>query len=153
MSATLSTPVNQETFVTVITPIASITEANRAVRRYLVIGEDTLPADTFDKLEKLADSPSPVDVIVGAAELLYARSTEIDDAGRVLIAQLASFAAINGWHGLATDNRGGRIAQAMARELGVEPPAGTDWPVADTDPTPKREMVRADPVDEPAAEG
>lgn len=153
MPATLSNPVNQETFVTVITPIASITEANRAVRRYLVVGEDALPADTFDKLEKLADSPSPVDVIVGAAELLYARPAELDDAGKVLVAQLASFAAINGWHGLATDNRGGRIAQAMARELGVEPPAGTDWPVADTDPTPKREMVRTDPVDEPAAEG
>lgn len=150
MAASFPPPVNQEIKMTVITPIGSITDANRAIRKYLAIGEDVLPEDTFEKLEALADSPSPVDVIVGTAELLYARPTEIDDAGRVLVAQLASFAGINGWHGLATDNRGGRIAQAMAREIGIEPPAGTEWPAADTDPAPKREMLRTDPAETPA---
>ncbi len=104
--------------------VSSITSANRALRRYLVHAEDALPSSTFARLEKLADSPSAVDAVAGTAELLYARRDQLDDEGRTIVAQLASFAAINGWYQLSIGNRGGLIRQAMLRDMGEEPGAG-----------------------------
>lgn len=104
--------------------IADIPAARRALRVYLVHAEGQLSEDTFTRLEKLADSPSPVDQIARSAELLYARRAELNDAGRTVAAQLASFAAVNAWHGMADANRGGLIAQAMRRDLGIRREAG-----------------------------
>lgn len=52
-----------------------------------------------------------------------------------------TFATLNGWHGLTEDNRGPRIAQAMQRDAGEEPPMGMTWPEAETDPAPKAPAV------------
>ena len=128
--------------------LADIASARKALRRYLVHAEDQLPDDTFARLEELNDSPSPVDTIVRSAELLYARRDQLDDEGFTITAQLASFAAANGWHGMATDNRGGLIAQAMRRELGEEPGAGQPpFQPPEEDPNPATEYV----VEPPAA--
>jgi hypothetical protein len=130
-----------------MTPIVDITGARRAIRGFLVHADGVLPADTFAKLEDLADSPSPVDQIARTAELLYARRDELDDEGRTLVGQLASFAATNGWHGMADANRGGLIAQAMRRDMGlvVEPGQPKPQPVAE-DPTPAQEFVKPEEV-------
>jgi len=99
-------------------PIADITAARRVMRQYLAHAEGKLPDDTFEQLETLSDSPSPVDQIVRTADLLYARRDELDDAGRTAGAQLASFAAVNAWHGMGgASNRGGLIAQALLRDI------------------------------------
>ncbi len=100
-----------------MTPFADIPEARRAMRRYLSVAEGVLPQPTFERLEDLADSPSPTEVIATSAELLYARRHQLDDAGRTITGQLAAFAAAWGLFGMATANRGGLIFQAMGRDL------------------------------------
>lgn len=120
-----------------IPAFADITAARRAIRAYLRTADDHLAEDTLATFEDLADSPSPVDQIVRSADLLYARRDELNDEGRNLVGGLASFAATNFWHGMATDNRGGRIAQAMERDLGRKTPNPQDG-----DPQPAREYIR-----------
>lgn len=107
-------------------PIADIPGARRALRQYLVYADGKLPEATYTRFEELTDSPSPVDQIVRSTELLYAKREELDDEGRTLVAQLAGFAAVNAWHGMADGNRGGLIAQAMRRDMGVKREAGQD---------------------------
>jgi hypothetical protein len=100
-----------------MTPITDIADARRALRRFLPHGEEALSPALFEQLEELVDSPSPVDAIVRSAELLYARRAELDDEARDLVGRLAAFAGVNGWHGMATANRGGLILQAMERDV------------------------------------
>lgn len=122
--------------------LPDITSANRAIRRYLASADGKIPADTFAKVEALFDSPSPVDAICRSAELLYARRDEIDDDGKVLAGQLASFAATNGWHGMSEGNRGGLMMQALGRKA-----------AKDGDPQPKAEFLREnEPVAPPASD-
>jgi hypothetical protein len=134
-------------------PIADHTEARRAIRRYMAHAEGKLPDDTFARLEELADSPSPVDQLVGACELLYARRDEIDQEGQELVEALAAFAALNGFHGMATDNRGGLIAQAMRRDSGAKVQPGVAKPQkAEHDPEPQAPYVKAKPPAEAPAD-
>ena len=134
-------------------PIADIPGARRALRQYLVHADGKLPADTFAMLEDMVDSPSPVDAIVRSAELLYARRDQLDDEGRTLVGQLASFAAVNAWHGMGDANRGGLIAQAMRRDMGLKVEPGTPKPQkAADDPTPDAllEVKPDDQAEQPA---
>lgn len=140
-----------------IEPIADIAGAKRALRIFLVHAEGKLDAELFDQVEALVDSPSPVDAICKTAELLYARRDDLElpiaDEARELVAALAAFAAENGWHGMAINNRGGLIAQAMKRELAIKIPAGQAKPQKpDEDPAPLDHYVVA-PAEEavPAA--
>jgi len=127
--------------------IADIPGARRAIRNYLVHADGQLKPDTFERLEALVDSPSPVDVIVGSADLLYARRDELDDEGRTVVAQLASFAAANSWHGMGDGNRGGLIAQAMRRDMGQKAEPGQPaFQKADADPAPVASYVRQEPA-------
>jgi hypothetical protein len=133
------------------TPFADAQDALRARRRYLVHAEGQLPELTFKRLEALFDSPSNVDQVCRGAELLYAHRDELDDEGRKIVAQLASFAATNFWHGMADKNRGGRIAQAMMRDSGGEAAAG-QAPYGDPadDPAPEAQYV-GEPTPVPGA--
>lgn len=101
--------------------------------------EATLQRHLLDALA----APSPVDRIVKAAEALYAARDTLNDDGKALCAQLMSHAALQGWHGLAEDNRGGRIVQAMCRDLGEPAPTG-EWPAPETDPAPDSRYVPAE---------
>lgn len=133
-------------------PIADVQQALRLLRRYLAHAEATMPEALFERLEGTVDSPSQVDAIVGTAELLYANHGDLDDEGRTITAQLASFSAVNMWHGLSIDNRGGKIAQAMAREMGAEVLPGQPAPQpAEEDPAPKDHLVIAPPSAPPPA--
>lgn len=111
------------------------------LQNYLIAHGTNLPEFTRDKVVEAVGSPSPVDRIVKVAEALYAAQGQLNAAGLTICAQLAQFAAINAWHGMSIENRGGRMAQAMLRELGEAAPAGTDWPLAENDPTPLPEYV------------
>lgn len=122
------------------------------LQTYMMTSGSTLPDFLRSKLIEASSSPSPVDRIVRSAEALYACSADLDDAGKTICAQLASFAAMNGWHGMGLDNRGGQIAQAMQRDTGEKAPMGS-WPKADSDPAPLDEFVAPaaeDPAGEPA---
>ena len=84
--------------------------------------------------------------------MLYARREELDDTGRAVVAQLASFAATNFWHGMGENNRGGLIAQAMNRDTGGKALPGQAKPQkAENDPKPEEGFVRP-PEDEAAAD-
>lgn len=106
-----------------------------------------LPASLQDFLLAAMGAPSPVDRIVKFGEALYAAAADLDDEGKILCAQMIGFASRNGWHGLAEDNRGGRIVMAMRRQLGETSPSG-NWPDPEDDPAPLAEYTAIDEVEE-----
>jgi hypothetical protein len=123
---------------------ADIPAVTKGVRRYLSYVETQMEdadaplrmsQDTFDRLEALSDSPSTIDVMVNAGELLYARRNELDSAGRNFVHALMTLAWQGGFYDLRKDNRGIRIAQSMARDEGEQPPVGMAWPDPSTDPS------------------
>jgi len=111
----------------------------------------SLPEFTRNKLLEAGLHPSPVDRIVNAAEALYAVKSDLSAEGRVMCAQLAQFAAVNGWHGMG--ERGLKIAQAMQRIGGYNAPAGSAWPKAEDDPEPIAQMVEPPAEPEPVDSG
>lgn len=127
----------------------SIAAARTAITTFLINHGASLAETDRAKVMEFAASPSPVDQIVNTAEFLYARHADLNNEGRELVGGLASFCAINGWHGMADDNRGGQIAQAMARENGEKAPGNSKWPTADKDPEAKPQFVPPPVVESP----
>lgn len=124
-----------------MTPITELGTATKALQRFIALHAADLSPAILDRLLDISSEPSPVDRLCHAAEFIYANSTQLGDAGKELCAQLAQFAAINSWHGLAS--RGVAIARTMMRDLGMEPPADVEWPEAGAEPAPKDEFVVA----------
>ena len=132
----------------------NIEALGKASQTFLIMHGGSLPEHLRDQLLSALGAPSPVDRIVKAGEALYANAAGLNDEGKVLCAQLISFAALNGWHGLADENRGGRIVMAMRRELGEKAPSGK-WPVAADDPEALAQYAAAaaDVAPEPQPQG
>ena len=114
--------------------VTDLSALTAALQRYMMVSGASLPEHAREALIEFAGHPSPVDRIVNSAEALYAIKADLDSAGADLTAQLAQFAAVNGWHGMG--QRGMEISAAMQRINGYEPPAGTSWPAAAFDPEP-----------------
>lgn len=126
--------------------IAALGEASQT---FIMMHGASLPEDVRTKVIAALGAPSPVDRIVKTGEALYAAREDLNDEGKTLCSQLISFAAMQGWHGLADENRGGRIVQAMRRDLGEKAPGSTKWPSAEDDPAPAPEFakpVAAEPI-------
>lgn len=121
-----------------------------AIRDWTMTAAGAIPADVRDRLFAAVDQLSPVDRAVKLMETIYANADTVNAATRQLGAQLAVFAASNGFHGLAVDSRGVRIMHAMMRTNGADPADfGLDaWPDASADPVPLAEYK---PAVEPAA--
>lgn len=117
-----------------IGPFDSITAAKSGLVAYLMASGATLDDTLQQRLTDAMACPSPVDMLVQSMEALYAAHTDLDDAGKALVAQLSGFIVANGWHGINQDDRGNRIIRAMLRELGEIPPLGVTWPEVDDDP-------------------
>jgi hypothetical protein len=111
--------------------LADISTALTALRGYDTTG---LPLSVRERIINASFSLSPVVSICETGEALYAATAYLDNPGRVLCAQLISFAAENGWHGLASP-RGMGITRAMLRDAGEEAPSGK-WPKPSEDPEP-----------------
>jgi len=122
----------------------SITDARNAIMDFPI---SDLPEKLRPKFRELRGSPSPVDQIVRLGEFLYANRVGLTDEAWSLAGGLISFGAINAWHMLNEDSRGDRIVQAIRRDMGETPPAGTSFPPADQDPAPLPEYA---PVVPPA---
>lgn len=118
------------------------------LQRFMMTSAAGLPEHTREALLEAAGHPSPVDRVVNSAEALYAAKSDLDADGRVIAAQLAQFAAMNGWHGMS--ERGLKIAQAMQRIGGYAAPPGSTWPSAEDDPEPLERFLDT-PVTDPAA--
>lgn len=134
--------------------IDSIQAALSGISTFLITEGATLNTDLRDALVTSSGRPSPVDRIVEVSESLYTHAEYLSNDGKLLCAGLMTFATLNGWHGLTEDNRGPRIAQAMQRDAGEEPPMGMTWPDAETDPAPKAPAVVPEaPATPPSPEG
>lgn len=120
----------------------NIEALGKASQNFIMLHGASLPEAVRDQVIAALGASSPVDRIVKTAEALYAARDDLNDEGKTLVAQLVSFAAMQGWHGLSVDNRGGRIVQAMRRDLGEKAPGSTKWPAADTDPDPAPEFAK-----------
>lgn len=116
-----------------------LVDLSTKLQTFIMLHAASLPEFTRDKLLEAGLHPSPVDRVVNAAEALYAVKSDLSAEGRVMCAQLAQFAAVNGWHGMG--DRGLKIAQAMQRIGGYNAPAGAAWPKAEDDPEPVAQMV------------
>lgn len=128
----------------------SITDAREAIMDFRADHLKDLPEALQAKFKSQAASPSPVDQIVGTMELLYANKADLTDEAKDLVGGLAAFATTNAWHGLAEDNRGNLIVQAMRRDLGEKAPAGIKFQKAEDDSAPKEQYVIKPEVDESA---
>jgi hypothetical protein len=126
-------------------------EALTAIQNFVADHASDLPEDVRALIITATSQPSPVDTIVSVGELLYARRADLGNEARELAAGCISFAALNGWHGLALDGRGAKIVGALRRELGHDHPSG-EWPAAEDDPEPLAQYVAA-PPEEDAPEG
>lgn len=118
----------------------NIQDLGTASQTFMMMHGASLPEALRNTLLEAISAPSPVDRIVKTGEVLYAARDTLNDDGKALCAQLISFAALQGWHGLGDDNRGGRIVQALRRDLGEKAPSGK-WPAADTDPEPDSRYI------------
>jgi hypothetical protein len=122
----------------------NIQALGNAAQTFVMLHGATLAEDVRDRVIAALGAPSPVDRIVKTGEALYAARADLNEAGKMLVGQLISFAAMNGWHGLAEDNRGGKIVMAMRRDLGEAAPAGGSWPEPEEDPEPLAEFALAE---------
>lgn len=128
----------------------TISDAVAAVRSIAFNPPATLPEDIKAALLKVASEISPVSAIVGCAELIFARRAELDADTLAIASGLASFATENGWHGLASDDRGVGLVSALRRDAG-DKPISRSWPKEADDPAPLERFVKADPLDEAPA--
>jgi hypothetical protein len=118
--------------------------ANELATRFFYTG--VMTDEQRDALRPFIHAPSIYSVVVDTCEYLYAHRDAIGDDARLLCAQLASFAAQNGWGELGHDNRGGLIHQAMARDLGRKLLPGQPKPqAAADDPLPSARFRSAPP--------
>lgn len=113
-----------------------------AVQNFMMMRGGNLPENLRSAMLTALGAPSPVERVVKTGELLYGSRDIINDEAKALCAQLISFAAMQGWNGLNDDNRGGRIVQAMRRELGEKAPNGR-WPKVPNDPERLPEITQA----------
>lgn len=126
----------------------SVSEAARCIQDFLFDRDAALPDDLRETLRDLVGpSVSPVDSVVKGAELMYARKDELPAEAQELAAGLALLAQQYNFHGLATDNRGSRMALALMRDAKIKAPTGVSYPKKEDDPAangafvPKTEFV------------
>lgn len=119
--------------------IPAMTEAINAFR----YGPEysALPVGVQEKLDAARAEVSPVAKICATAEVLYAARAQLQEGGRTVAVQAVTVASSFGWWGLLTDNRGGRIAQALRKDNGETVPGYS----AANDPEPLAEHVVAEP--------
>jgi len=122
----------------------TITDAREAIMDFRADHLKDLPEELQAKFKAQAASPSPVDQIVGVMELLYANKEGLSNEAKDLIGGLAAFATVNAWHGLAEDERGSKIVQAMSRDLGEKLIPGFKAPKPEADPAAKDQYILKD---------
>lgn len=116
----------------------NITEAAEAVNEWFWTGKNGMADDLVEIVQPLVGpTKSAVDLVVKTSEAIYARRATLDGPALQLAAGLASFAGVWGFHGMAEDNRGQRMALALRRDSGENAPVGSEWPNSSEDPEPK----------------
>lgn len=115
-------------------------EAANRLFRFVVDNPTEFPADMREHiLEHLAPGKSISFAVSEAAEMIFARKSELSNEVIKLGAVLAMTAAHNKINNFADDDgkRGYAIATALRRHSGEKAPIGVNWPVKEEDPSPK----------------
>ena len=128
--------------------VSSLPEVSAALQRFLMSEAAALPEFVRGKIAEAGLHPSPVMRVVESTEALWAVRADLSPNGRELLAQLAQFAAFNGFHDM--QDRGAAMVAALCRDEGFEPMPGQQWPIAEQDPPVLESMI--EPVAEEAAE-
>lgn len=121
-----------------------IASAADAARRQLIIGQTGLPQAVAERLSSFAGTGgSPVDLICLFAEGCYAihlgNAAALTDQARQVAAGCAVLAESFGFHGMAAEGRGSKIAAVL------------DGQAIDPAPEPKVEWLPTPPATEPSA--
>lgn len=106
----------------------------QALTAFRIAHTASLSAQTQAALAEADAQPGGMVMFLVAMEALYAAREDLNDAGKMICAQLGAFCAMVGWPG--GDPRPNLIHQVMRRELGEQPPAGLSWPDPEADPPP-----------------
>ena len=96
----------------------SIADARNAIMDYRADHGSELKDYLTKRFRELSASPSPVDQIVGLAEMIWANREDMPKSSYELGAGLVAFATVNAWHGLQENNRGDAILANFRKLLG-----------------------------------
>ncbi len=115
-------------------------EAATLLFRDITANPSDYPDDIREKiLSYLEPGKSVAFAVSEAAEMIFARKSDLPKRLIAVGATLATTAAYNRINNFADDNgkRGQKIASALRRHSGERAPDGLSWPDKDDDPQPK----------------
>lgn len=102
---------------------SGIAEAADAARRAVIMGATGLAEAVIEKLLPMTRTGgSPVDLIVGFAEAVYANREDASADAKDIAIGCALECEQRGFHGMAIDSRSSRIADVLGEVEGVEAP-------------------------------
>lgn len=132
----------------------SIKDARKMMIEFAASGElANLPEFTKEKVIEALSDLNIASQVVKFGEAIYAEAANVNAEARNAAAKAIGFASgftgFGPFHGLEKEDRGSRMVQAFRRRNGHVTPAGlAKWPSADTDPEPKPQFVKPEPVEE-----
>ena len=106
-----------------------IADAADAARAMVIGGGTGLPAQIAEKLAPLGRTgASPVDLMVGFAEAVYAHRADATAEAKEAAGGVALFAESVGFHGLNVDARGSKIARVLdGQNVANAPEPKAEW--------------------------
>jgi len=96
----------------------NLADAKTAVMDFRADHFAALPARLQTRFKELSASPSPVDVIVGVGEFIWANREDVGDEAKQLAASLIAYATVWSYHSMDVDDRGNRIVRNLQMEVG-----------------------------------
>lgn len=116
-------------------------EAAKVLFDYLIDNPDDIDQDLRKRmLDMLSPGKSISFAVSEAAELIFARKSELPKGAVRIGAIMATTASYHNINNFADDDgkRGRGIASALRRHYGEKAPVGASWPSKEEDPEPKQ---------------
>jgi hypothetical protein len=128
--------------------VTRIDEAAGAIQDFLRSKDgQALPEDIQEKAwEMIRPGGSQAYAVIGFAELVFARKSEVNATANRLAAACALLGATQAMPDLAA-GRGEAISMAMRRRSSEKAPKGMKWPSAKDDPDPKEHFLKMEKTD------
>lgn len=115
-----------------------IADAANEVRNWIIRNEEKMPVHLQERLAGLTTTGiSPVDLIVGFTEAVYANPKGFPAEAEDIAAGAAVLCENFGFHGMAVDGRGSKIAAVLdGKEVADAPEGKADFQKTPEDPAP-----------------